>query len=224
MPKEVIVSWSGGKDSAFALYEIIRNGNYKVYHLLTTITEGYNRVSIHGVRQTLLEAQVKSLGLPLRKVYIPKNASNEDYEFKMEEALTEYIRQGVSSVVFADIFLEEVRKYRETNLSKIGMRGLFPLWGRNTEELAHRFIDAGFQAVITCIDSAVMNKKFVGRSFDKQLLDELPSNVDPCGEKGEFHSFVYDGPLFRKGVVYKKGGIILRDKRFYYCDLIPGQK
>ena len=221
MVEKLLFTWSGGKDSTMALYELQMTHGYEIAALLTTITEDYDRVSIHGIRQILLERQADSLGFPLEKVFISKNASNEEYEYKMRDILEKYLSAGVSSVAFGDIFLEEVRKYRQDNLSKIGMTAIFPIWGRNTTELAHRFIDLGFKAVITCVDSNVLDRTFVGRVFDEQFLSELPSSIDPCGENGEFHSFVYDGPIFRKRILHTIGEVILRDNRFYYCDLIP---
>ncbi len=219
-----LFSWSGGKDSAMALYELQRTYNYEISALLTTVTEGYDRISMHGVRRILLEQQAKSLGFPLEKVYITKNASNDEYETKLRGKLIDYKSQGILSVVFGDIFLEDLRKYREDNLSKIGMKGIFPIWKRDTTELAHIFIDLGFKAVITCVDSNVLDKRFVGRIYDKQFLRELPSNIDPCGENGEFHSFVYDGLIFRERIAFTIGDIVLRDNRFYFCDLIPVRK
>ena len=221
MPEKVIFSWSGGKDSAIALYEIQKSNNYEILALLTTVTEDYDRVSMHGLRRILLEQQAESLGYPLEKIFISKNASNQEYESKMEEALLKYKSRGVNSVVFGDIFLEDVRKYREGNLAKIGMRGIFPVWRRDTMELVRTFINLGFKAVTICVDSNVLDKRFVGRVIDEQFLSELPSGVDPCGENGEFHSFVYDGPIFREGIPYNTGEVILRDNRFYYCDLVP---
>ena len=221
MPQRVLFAWSGGKDSAMALYELQKTGNYEISALLTTVTKDYDRISMHGVRRILLEQQAVSLGYPLEQVFISKSASNEEYEAKMQEILEKYLKAAVSAVVFGDIFLEEVRKYREDNLSKIGVKAVFPIWKRNTTELAHSFVDSGFKAVITCIDSKVLDKGFVGKLFDEQFLSELPSNVDPCGENGEFHSFVYDGPTFRERLLYKLGDVILRDNRFYFCDLIP---
>ncbi len=221
MPERVIFSWSGGKDSTIALYEIEKSNNYEVLALLTTVTEDYDRVSMHGLRRILLEQQAESLGYPLEKILIPKNASNQEYESKMEEALLKYKSIGVNSVVFGDIFLEDVRKYREDNLAKIGMRGIFPIWKRNTKGLAFTFINLGFKAVTVCVDSNVLDKRFVGRVIDEQFLSELPPGVDPCGENGEFHSFVYDGPIFRERIPYNTGEVILRDNRFYYCDLVP---
>ena len=220
MTEKALLTWSGGKDSAMVLYELQTTHDYEISALLTTVTEDYNRISMHGVQTILLEQQAECLGLAIEKVYITKNSSNEEYEAKMRDKLMHYQSQGVSSVVFGDIFLEDLRKYREENLSKIGMRGLFPLWKRDTTELAHTFIDLGFKAVVTCVDSNVLDKIFVGRIFDEHLLSELPHAIDPCGENGEFHSFVYEGPIFRKRVLYKKGDVVLRDNRFYYCDLI----
>jgi uncharacterized protein (TIGR00290 family) len=219
--ERVLLTWSGGKDSAMALHELHSRGAYEVLALLTTVTEQYDRVSMHGVRTALLERQAESLGLPLEKVYIGVNASNEEYEARMRDKLVYYQARGVSSVAFGDLFLEDVRQYREENLSRVGMKGLFPLWGRDTSELAHSFIDLGFKAVITCVDSNLLDGAFVGRDFDRQFLSELPAAVDPCGENGEFHSFVYNGPRFQSRIPHERGEIVLRDSRFYYCDLVP---
>lgn len=223
MREKVIISWSGGKDSAIALHEIQRCENYEILALLTTVTEDYDRVSMHGIRRILVEQQAGSLGLPLEKVFISSSSSNEGYESQMRETLLKYKALGVCCVVFGDIFLEDIRGYREENMAKIGMNGIFPLWGRDTSELTHTFIDLGFKAVITCIDSDALNRLFVGRMIDKQLISELPSSVDPCGENGEYHTFVYDGPIFKDRILHNKGEIVLRDKRFYYCDIIPSQ-
>jgi uncharacterized protein (TIGR00290 family) len=221
MTEKVLFTWSGGKDSAMALYELQKARGYKISALLTTVTKDYDRISMHGVRRILLEQQADSLSYRLEQVFISKSASNEEYEAKMQEVLEKYQETGISAVAFGDIFLEDVRKYREKNLSKIGMKAIFPIWKRNTVKLARTFIDLGFKAVITCIDSKVLDKGFVGRHFDKRFLSELPSNVDPCGENGEFHSFVYDGPNFRKRLLYDLGEVVFRDNRFYFCDLIP---
>lgn len=218
---KTIFAWSGGKDSAMALYEIKKLGDHKILVLLTTVTEDYDRISMHGVRNFLLEQQAESLCLPLEKVYISKNSSNEEYETRMKEKLIYYQNKGASSVVFGDIFLEDLKKYREENLSKIRMKGIFPVWKKDTSEMARLFISLGFKAIITCVDSNYLDKKFAGRIFDEQFLTELPSDVDLCGENGEFHSFVFDGPIFKKTVRFKKGEVVLRDNRFYFCDLIP---
>ena len=219
--ENVIVSWSGGKDSAIALYEILKNENYRVSALLTTVTEDYDRISMHGVRRILLEQQVASLGFPLEKVFIAKNASNAEYESKMEQVLAKYREVGTTSVVFGDIFLEDLRKYREDKLATLDMRGIFPIWKRNTQELVHTFMALGFKAITTCIDTSMLDRQFVGRMIDEQFLSELPPTVDACGENGEYHSFVYDGPIFKERVPYILGEIILRENRFYYCDLMP---
>jgi uncharacterized protein (TIGR00290 family) len=192
-----------------------------VLELLTTVTEDYDRISIHGVRCVLLEQQARSLGFPLEEMLISKGASDEEYGREMLRILTRRLASGVFSVVFGDIFLEDVRKYREQTLMKIGMKGIFPLWKRDTRQLARTFIDLGFKAVITCVDSKSLGKDFVGREFDRQFLADLPFNVDPCGENGEFHSFVYDGPIFSERIFFTKGEIVLRENRFYYCDLVP---
>jgi uncharacterized protein (TIGR00290 family) len=221
MRERVLFTWSGGKDSAMALYELQRSQSYEIAALLTTVTEDFDRISMHGVRYVLLERQAESLGIPLERVLISRSSSNEEYESSMREVLERYKGDGVGSVVFGDIFLEDVREYREDNLSKIGMEGIFPLWGRDTLELAHTFIGAGFKSIITCIDNNALGKRFTGRLYDERLLSELPAHIDPCGEHGEFHTFVFDGPLFREAVVFRKGRIVLRDERFYFCDLIP---
>jgi len=223
-PEKILFAWSGGKDSAMALFEVLKTGNYEIAALLTTVTEDYDRISMHGVQAILLEEQAESLQLPLEKVYISKISSNEEYEARMMEKLTYYRGLGVTCVAFGDIFLEDLKEYRKQNLAKIEMRGIFPIWKRDTARLARTFIDSGFQTIITCIDSKVLDKSFAGRIFDRQFLSELPADVDPCGENGEFHSFVYDGPIFSKKIPYKKGEVILRNERFYYCDLVPLNK
>ena len=221
MSEKVLFTWSGGKDSALSLYILRKFHNYEIVSLLTSVTEDYNRISMHGVRRVLLEQQARSLGLPLEMLYITRNSSNEEYEAKMKEKLLQYKSVGVSSVVFGDIFLEDLRKYRENNLAQVGMKGIFPIWKRDTTELAHTFINLGFKAVITCVDSNVLDGKYAGRYFDNHFLSELPSKADPCGENGEFHSFVYDGPIFRERIRFRRGKIVLRDNRFYFCDLVP---
>ena len=224
MTGKVLFTWSGGKDSAMSLYVLRKFHNYEIAALLTSVIADYDRISMHGVRRVLLEQQAQSLGLPLDILYITKKSSNEEYEAKLKEKLLQYKSRGVSSVVFGDIFLEDLRKYRENNLAQVGMKGIFPIWKRDTTELAHSFIDLDFKAVITCVDSKVLDGKFVGRYFDNELLSELPPKVDPCGENGEFHSFVYDGPIFSERIRFRRGKVVLRDNRFYFCDLIPVKK
>lgn len=221
MREKVIVAWSGGKDSALALYEVLNSGSYEVLELLTTVTKDYDRISIHGVRRVLLEQQAKALRIPLEEMFITKGASDAEYEGELLKTLKRHRDNGVFSVVFGDIFLEDVRKYREQILAKAGMNGIFPLWKRGTKNLARTFINLGFKAIITSIDSNVLGKSFAGREYEEKFLSDLPANVDPCGENGEFHSFVYDGPLFCERIGFKKGEIVLRDNRFYYCDLLP---
>lgn len=219
--EKILVSWSGGKDSTLALYEIVKDGTFEVSALLTVITEDYDRVSMHGIRRIMLERQVEHLGYFLEKIFIPKNASDEEYKSQMVCTLQKYMPNGIRSIVFGDVFLEDVRKYREENLSKIGMNALFPLWKKDTFQQAKQFIELGFKSIVTCIDSKRLSKNFVGRVFDKEFLSALPSNVDPMGENGEFHSFVFDGPLFNSRVQFELGDIVLRDGRFYFCDLMP---
>jgi uncharacterized protein (TIGR00290 family) len=222
MKEKVLLSWSGGKDSALAFHELHESKRYEVSALLTTVTQDYDRISMHGVRTALLDQQSRALDLPLEKVFISRNASNLDYEEHLRVILERLREGGVSSVAFGDIFLEDLRKYREENLTKIGMEGVFPLWKRDSAELAHAFMDMGFEAVVTCVDSRVLDARFVGREFDRQFLAELPTAVDPCGENGEFHSFAHNGPIFHETITYEKGEIVLRDNRFYFCDLLPG--
>ena len=216
----MLVSWSGGKDSLMALREILRAGDCRVTALLTTITGDDGRIQMHGVRRSLLEQQAAVLGLPLHQVIIPKRASNREYEVKMIEALAAYREQNIDAVVFGDLFLEDIRLYREQLLSRMGMRGLYPIWKRNTTELIREFIEQGFKAVVTCVNSKQLDASFAGRNIDRNFLAALPSSVDPCGENGEFHSFVFGGPLFKYDIEFRVGKVILRDDH-YFCDLLP---
>lgn len=215
-----ILSWSGGKDSALALYESKNDYDLDIVSLLTTVTEDYERVSIHGVREDLLIAQSKNLGIPLEIIYIPTDCSNEEYSSIMQNRIIKLKKRGIHSVIFGDIFLEDIRQYRERNLSKVDMKPIFPLWNRSTERLAKRFIDLGFKAVITCIDSEFLERYFIGREYNEELLSNLPDNVDPCGENGEFHTFVYDGPIFDDPISLKLGKVEVRDDRFYFKDIL----
>ncbi|MEP6707259.1 MAG: diphthine--ammonia ligase [Pyrinomonadaceae bacterium] len=216
----VLMSWSGGKDSCIALYEIQRAENYRVAALLTTLTRDYDRISIHGVRRLLLEKQASSLGLPLHKVFISKNATNDEYEMRMGEAFAMYRDLGANSIVFGDLFLEEIRAYREQFLARHGMRGVFPVWRRNTSGFIKQFVELGFKAVVTCVDSKALDQSFAGKIIDKAFLSSLPSHVDPCGENGEFHSFVFDGPIFAEAVKFSIGESVLREG-FWFRDLLP---
>jgi uncharacterized protein (TIGR00290 family) len=221
MAERVLLTWSGGKDCAMALHELESVHGHEIVALLTTLTEDYDRVSMHGVRRVLVEKQAECLHLPLEQVRISKDASNEEYEARMKDRLLLYQGMGVSSVVFGDIFIEDVRRYREQNLARIGMKAVFPLWKRSTTEVARAFVGLGFKAVITCVDTSALDGSFAGRVFDERLLSGLPADIDPCGENGEFHTFVFDGPIFRRRIPYRRGKVVLRDGRFRYCDLLP---
>jgi uncharacterized protein (TIGR00290 family) len=220
----VVLAWSGGKDSALALLELTRRRDTGIAALLTTVTEGHDRVSMHGVRRELLVEQAQQLGYGLDEVVIPQQCSNEVYERRMEYALEKYHRAGVDQMAFGDLFLEDVRAYREERLSRIGMRGVFPLWGRDTRELARQFVQEGFRAVVVCVDTNALDGAYAGREYDETFLRDLPGGVDPCGENGEFHTFVYAGPVFRKSIAVARGEKVMRDNRFYYCDVLAGDR
>jgi uncharacterized protein (TIGR00290 family) len=214
------MSWSGGKDSCLALYEIQRARDYQVAALLTTVTRDYDRISMHGVRRVLLERQAASLGLPLHEVFITKDATNQEYEAKMEEAFSTYRERGIDAVVFGDLFLEEIRAYRDQFLARHNMHGLYPVWMRNTTEFIREFIGLGFKAVITCVNGSALDSSFAGMLIDENFLSALPPHVDPCGENGEFHTFVFDGPIFKEAVRFSLGEKVARDS-FWFCDLLP---
>ena len=229
------LSWSGGKDSALAL-QAVRAQGMEPDALISTITDGYERISMHGVRRELLALQATSLGIPVVELVIPPGCVNEVYEARMAQAFASEPLSGVDAVAFGDLFLEDVRAYREERLAAAGKRGLFPLWGqdtrslaheflfplwgRNTTELAREFIAAGFQAVIVCLDPHALDPAFAGRAYDQSLLDELPASVDPCGENGEFHTFVHAGPIFARPIGCATGEIVERDG-FVFYDLLP---
>ena len=217
--RKILYSWSGGKDSAMGLYELLKDNTYEVVSLLTVVTKDYGRISMHGVRDELLEAQAAALELHLEKVYISKSSDNKEYELRMKETLMRYKKLGVEAVAFGDIFLEDLKKYREERLKEAGLEAVFPIWKRDSRELANTFIELGFKAIITCVDSKMLDGRFSGRLFDRQFLSEMPSGVDPCGENGEFHSFVYDGPIFKESILCTVGETVLRDQRYYYTDI-----
>lgn len=219
MREKAIVSWSGGKDSALALHEVA--ADYDIIALLTTVTRGYERISMHGVRTRLLEQQAAALNYPLEQVLIPPRCTNDEYESRMRAALDRHRKAGVSHVVCGDIFLEDVRRYREERLLGDGLTGVFPLWQRDSRKLAQRFIDLGFRAVLCCIDTHVLDERFAGRVYEENLLAEFPATVDPCGENGEFHTFVFAGPNLVHAVPYTLGEYTLREGRFGYRDLLP---
>jgi uncharacterized protein (TIGR00290 family) len=216
---DVLLSWSGGKDSAMALHMLRQDPSYKVECLLTTITEDYDRISIHGVRRALLHRQAEALDVDLFEVSIPAKCTHETYRSGMVAALTSQRLSGIDTHSFADLFLEDVRAYREANLAELGKRAIFPVWGHDTENLARDFISLGFHAVVVCVDSRILDQRFAGREFDRALLEDLPNHVDPCGENGEFHTFVYDGPGFRFPVRFERGETVVRNG-FAFRDLV----
>ncbi len=202
-----------------ALAQLGHDASVRVAGLLTTVTEGFDRISMHGVRRSLLERQAAALGLPLHIVWIPQNATNQEYESRMEAALDQYRSLGVSTVAFGDLFLADIRAYREAWLSRLSVMATFPLWHRETGTLAEAFVTLGFQAVVTCVDRRVLPREFVGRSFDRRFLADLPSSVDPCGERGEFHTFVHGGPLFAHEVPVTRGEVVDRED-WSFCELL----
>ncbi len=238
-------NWSGGKDSALALYHAMKDPNYKIERLLTNINNQYCRVSMHGVREELVEQQAKAIGLPLQTLALPDQPTMEDYEYYMTTTLQGLKEEAFTHALFGDIFLEDLKKYREAQLAKIGFTAVFPLWKKDTKELLHEFIDLGFKTILVCIKAEVLHHSFAGRIIDKDFIKDLPSNVDACGEHGEFHSFVFDGPIFSQPIAYEKGEVVFRDYKspekksdrcftnqpprpssmgFWFCDLLPVQK
>jgi uncharacterized protein (TIGR00290 family) len=216
-----LLSWSGGKDSALALQRLRETGELRVEGLLTTVTAEYDRISMHGVRRALLEAQAAAVGVPLRTVAIPPACTNDDYEARTGAALAAWADEGGRAVAFGDLFLTDVRAYRERLLAPHPLVPRFPLWGEDTGALARRFVALGFRAVLVCVDPKQLDPHFAGRAYDDALLDELPPGADPCGENGEFHTFVYDGPIFRAPVSVTQGEVVERGG-FVFADLLPG--
>jgi uncharacterized protein (TIGR00290 family) len=218
--KAVLVSWSGGKDSCMALREIQRSSDLRVAALLTTITRDYDRISMHGVRRILLERQAVSLQVPLHQILISKGASNVEYETRMGEAFAIYREREIDTVAFGDLFLEEIRAYREQLLTRHGMLGMYPVWKRDTLALIREFMNLGFKTAVVCVDPEQLDPSFLGRLIDEDFLSQLPPGVDPCGENGEFHTFVFDGPIFSDPVKFVFGERVCRDS-FWFCDLVP---
>jgi uncharacterized protein (TIGR00290 family) len=217
--KKILLSWSGGKDSAWALHRLRCEGEYEVGALLTTVNEAFGRVAIHGFRQQLLERQAERAGLPLWQIPLPFPCSNEDYEARMAAACERAVSEGFYGIAFGDLYLEEIRSYRVTKLAGTGLTPIFPIWGIPTSELARLMMDGGIRARLTCVDPRKVPASFAGREWDQSLLEELPSAVDPCGENGEFHSFAYAGPMFREPITVTDGERVERDG-FVYCDLL----
>ena len=220
MPPKALLSWSSGKDSAWALHVLRQQRTVDVVALLTTVNETHDRVAMHAVRRTLLERQAAAVGLPLWVVPIPSPCSNERYEAAMRSAIERAVNEGIRSVAFGDLFLEDIRRYREQKLQGTGIDPVFPLWALPTPALALEMIAAGLRARLTCVDPKQLAPSFAGREFDAALLAELPARVDPCGERGEFHSFAYDGPMFSRPVAVESGVVVERDG-FVFADLLP---
>jgi len=225
--------WSRGKDSALALYKVLKDDRYELVALLTTLNENFKRSSMHGVREILMDQQAASIGLPLIKMYV-KEGTNVEYEKNMEQVLLKYKAQGVTKIIFGDIFLEDLRTYREKNLAKVGLTAEFPLWKKNTKELISEFFQLGFKTITCCVNDAYLGEDRVGVEIDAAFIDTLPANVDPCGENGEFHTFCYEGPIFKMPLKFKTGKKVYKPlkiktdhtvtipttKGFWYCDLM----
>jgi len=232
---KAIFCWSGGKDSAYCLHKVLTANLYDVIGLLTTVNATHRRVSMHGVREELLRLQAESIGIPLRIVYV-SDGTNEEYEKEMETALLEAKAKGANHVIFGDIFLEDLRAYREQNLAKVGMQAVFPLWKRNTAELISDFLREGFKTITCCTNDAWLGQDQVGHLIDLHFIETLPAAVDPCGENGEYHTFCFDGPLFSHPVNFTVGEKVYRPfstdiietaagqpitRGFWFCDLLP---
>ncbi|HEY4862881.1 MAG TPA: ATP-binding protein [Xanthobacteraceae bacterium] len=220
MAAKALIAWSSGKDSAWALHEARQSGEYEIVGALTTVTETFGRVSMHGVREELLRAQLEAIGIPPNIVPIPFPCPNEVYEARMEAALSQAKAEGVSHVIFGDLFLEDVRAYREAKMAGTGVAPVFPLWGRPTKALAHAMIEGGLKTHLVTVDLKAMPKSFAGRKFDEALLDDFPAGVDPCGERGEFHTCVLDGPMFSRAIAASVGEVVEREG-FAFADLVP---
>lgn len=239
--KKAIFNWSGGKDSSLTLYHVLKDNDFDVTALMTTVNSKHNRISMHGVRRELLHAQGASLGLPIKEILLPEMPSMSEYDAKMTKVLSELQKDNITHSIFGDIFLEDLKKYREDRLKEVGLIGHFPLWKRDTTELVNEFIDLGFKTVVACVKSEVLDESFTGRIIDQDFLRDLPENVDPCGENGEFHTFVFDGPIFKNPIDFTIGETIFKEYQapknvddtchsdepdfkpsgFYFCDLIP---
>lgn len=210
MGTPAVLNWSGGKDATLSLYELQNSSTYDVAQLLTTLGEEQRRITMHGVHERFLEAQAAALGLPLSRLYLPQNVDMPTYSRLMEEQCASLVAQGIRHSVFGDIHLEDLKAYREAVLAKAGLKGVFPLWQQPVQNIAERFIGLGFKAVVVCVNANVLDRSFVGRDYDAQFLADLPDVVDCCGENGEFHTFVYDGPIFQYPVSFRLGEIVHR--------------
>ena len=219
----VLLAWSGGKDSTLALAELRRKPTHRVVALLTTVTDAYDRISMHGVRRSILRAQAESVGLPVFEAVLPPEASNEVYDAAWASAIRRARERlgPVEHLAYGDLFLEDVRRFREEQSVRLDYLPLFPLWGRDTRALAREFVNAGYDAYLTCVDTQQLDASFAGRRYDASLLAELPASVDPCGERGEFHTCVVGGPIFSEAIAVTVGERTRRAERFEYCDLVP---
>ncbi|HEY6448789.1 MAG TPA: ATP-binding protein [Acidobacteriaceae bacterium] len=222
MKRKLLLSWSSGKDSAWALQCLRRRGEYEVAGLLTTFNEAFDRVAMHSTRRGLVDAQARAAGLPLHAVPLPWPCSNEQYEFAMQSACDAAVKSGIEAIAFGDLFLEEVRRYREERLRGTGLKPVFPLWAMETRRLAAEMVASGMRARIVCIDPKKLAAGFAGREFDAEFLRDLPESIDPCGENGEFHTFVYAGPMFRESIPVVSGEVVERDG-FVFADVQPGE-
>ena len=214
------LSWSSGKDSAWSLEVMREQGEFEIKALLTTVNSEHQRVAMHAVRESLLRAQAESVGLPLVTVPIPSPCPNDVYEEAMAQAMRKALEEGITHIIFGDLFLEDIRKYREAKLAGSGIQPRFPLWGLDTHQLAREMVQAGLRAVLTCVDPKKLDAAFAGRRFDAELLAELPAEIDPCGENGEFHTFAYAGPMFQAPLEVE-GGIVLERDGFVFADVAP---
>jgi uncharacterized protein (TIGR00290 family) len=218
--RKILLSWSSGKDSAWALHVLRQQGQYEIAGLLTTINSAFDRVAMHGTRRALLEMQAEAAGVPLIVAPLPWPCSNNDYESAMKRVCDQAVAQGIEAIAFGDLFLTDVRAYRERQLADTGLEPLFPVWDIPTAQLAREMVDFGLRAKLVCVDPKQLSPDFIGREFDHSLLNDLPAEVDPCGEKGEFHSFVYGGPMFSQEIKTSQGEKVERDG-FWFCDLLP---
>ncbi|RDI14566.1 diphthine--ammonia ligase [Flavobacterium sp. AG291] len=221
-------NWSSGKDSALALHYLLQDKNYSIECLFTSISSEYDRVSMHGLRKELLQKQTEALGIPAKIIQLPPHPTNAEYEALMKETVSELLADGYECTAFGDIFLEDLKTYREKQLEPYGIKTIFPLWQKDTKELLTNFIDFGFKAITVCVDGSKLDSSFVGRLVDHDFINDLPENVDICGENGEFHTFCFDGPYFKQPVQFTKGEVIMKEyhtngfkSQLWFCDLLP---
>jgi uncharacterized protein (TIGR00290 family) len=244
MTHSSIFNWSGGKDSALAMYHALKNPALSIGKLITSVNTDYNRVSMHGLRTEFLELQAESLGLPIQKLLLTDQPTMVEYNHAMAGMMKELKAEGFTHSIFGDIFLEDLRKYREERLAETGFKAIFPLWKRDTTELIYEFLNLGFKTITVCVNAELLDESFVGRIIDKDFLKDLPKGVDPCGENGEFHTFVFEGPIFKQPIPFTIGEKVFREYKtpeckedncytndraglanmgFWFCDLLPGK-